>query len=51
MSDCLETLEEIAVINKNVFMANGGVEYKYIPCLNDSTECTTLLIDLVRNYL
>nr|WP_019865120.1 ferrochelatase [Methylovulum miyakonense] len=34
--DCLETLEEIAMENKHVFMAAGGEAYRYIACLNDS---------------
>jgi ferrochelatase len=32
--DCLETLEEIAIANKQLFMAAGGIEYRYIPALN-----------------
>lgn len=34
--DCLETLEEIAMENKHVFMEAGGEAYRYIACLNDS---------------
>ncbi|PPD41785.1 MAG: ferrochelatase [Methylobacter sp.] len=34
--DCLETLEEIAMENKAVFMEAGGEAYRYIACLNDS---------------
>ena len=33
-SDCLETLEEIAMEGKHIFQSNGGGEYHYIPCLN-----------------
>lgn len=36
VSDCLETLEEIAVENREYFMEHGGEEYTFIPCLNDS---------------
>jgi len=35
-ADCLETLEEIAVENKNYFLENGGQRFEYIPCLNDN---------------
>ena len=35
-ADCLETLEEIAVENGDIFKANGGVNFAAIPCLNDS---------------
>lgn len=36
VSDCLETLEEIAIEGNAVFHANGGGELRLIPCLNDS---------------
>lgn len=35
-SDCLETLEEIAMEGKHIFQSNGGGEYHYIPALNAS---------------
>ena len=35
-SDCLETLEEIAMEGKHIFQSNGGGEYNYIPALNES---------------
>jgi protoporphyrin/coproporphyrin ferrochelatase len=35
-ADCLETLEEIAVENAEIFRHNGGVNFAHIPCLNDS---------------
>lgn len=34
VSDCLETLEEIAMRGKESFMEAGGIEYEMIPCLN-----------------
>jgi len=34
VSDCLETLEEIAIRGKETFIEAGGVEYEMIPCLN-----------------
>lgn len=34
--DCLETLEEIAMLNAEAFRAAGGGEFRYIPCLNDA---------------
>lgn len=34
-ADCLETLEEIAMEGKQIFLSNGGGEYHYIPALND----------------
>lgn len=35
-ADCLETLEELAVENRDYFLAAGGERYQYIPCLNSS---------------
>ena len=50
--DCLETLEEIAIANRAVFLAAGGETYRYIPCLNDSdahVEMMQALIETVDN--
>ncbi|MCD6046589.1 MAG: hemH [Gammaproteobacteria bacterium] len=47
-SDCLETLEEIAIQNREIFLAAGGENYRYIPCLNDSQEQIHLLLDLIK---
>lgn len=35
-SDCLETLEEIAMEGKHIFQSNGGGDYQYIPALNEN---------------
>ena len=35
-ADCLETLFELGIENREVFVKNGGVSYAVIPCLNDS---------------
>jgi len=34
VSDCLETLEEIAIRGKETFIGAGGTDYAMIPCLN-----------------
>ncbi len=44
--DCLETLEEIAVENRDYFLAAGGKQYQYIPALNDSAAQRALVEDL-----
>ena len=36
--DCLETLEELSIENRELFLESGGEHYHYIPCLNDSDE-------------
>ncbi len=35
VADCLETLEEIGIRGKEIFLENGGEEFHLIPCLND----------------
>jgi ferrochelatase len=43
VSDCLETLEEIAMEANHQFKENGGEEFLAIPCLNDDDDwCKTL---------
>ncbi len=49
-SDCLETLEEIAVLNREVFLAAGGDRYEYIPALNDSPAHIDLLEQLCTKH-
>ena len=49
-ADCLETLEEIAMENRAVFLAAGGKRYEYIPCLNDSPMHIDMLVQLVEQH-
>jgi protoporphyrin/coproporphyrin ferrochelatase len=46
--DCLETLEEIAITNKELFIAAGGEQYRYIPCLNDSDAQLQIITSLLE---
>jgi len=46
VSDCLETLEEIAMENKAAFLKAGGKEFHYIPCLNENPDWIEVLADL-----
>lgn len=46
--DCLETLEEIAITNKALFIAAGGREYRYIPALNDGDAHVQALLQVLR---
>lgn len=47
--DCLETLEEMAVENKEVFLENGGKTYRYIDCLNDRSEHVAMMLSVLRD--
>ncbi|MGZ5051121.1 MAG: ferrochelatase [Methylobacter sp.] len=49
--DCLETLEEIAMENKAVFIEAGGKEYRYIPALNDSESHVDAIVNLLEQKL
>ena len=46
VSDCLETLEEIAQEGQVAFLKAGGREYHYIPCLNERPAWIAALADL-----
>jgi len=48
-ADCLETLEEIAVENCEVFDKAGGEQYDYIPALNDNDDFIEMLQALVES--
>jgi ferrochelatase len=51
VSDCLETLEEIAQEGKEDFLHAGGSEYHYIPCLNERPDWMRALTDLTLENL
>ncbi len=48
--DCLETLEEIAMQNREFFLTAGGRDLRYIPALNDSPEQVAALTELVLRH-
>lgn len=49
-ADCLETLEEIAIEGRQVFLAAGGQRYDHIPCLNDHPAWIDALQALVERH-
>ncbi len=51
VSDCLETLEEIAIEAKNIFIQAGGKEFHYIPCLNERSDWIQALADITCTHL
>ena len=50
-ADCLETLEEIAQENAEIFKHNGGEQFAAIPCLNDSEPGMDVIRQLVLREL
>jgi ferrochelatase len=50
-ADCLETLEEVAMQNRDIFLAAGGQQYAYIPALNDRADHIQSLVELIEKNL
>ncbi|MEL5848694.1 MAG: ferrochelatase [Candidatus Igneacidithiobacillus chanchocoensis] len=51
VTDCLETLEEVAVEGKDIFLHAGGKEMHYIPCLNDDAEWIADFRQIIDEHL
>ncbi|ODC01340.1 ferrochelatase [Candidatus Thiodiazotropha endoloripes] len=49
-TDCLETLEEIGVENRDYFLQGGGAEYRYIPALNDDPKHIEMFANLIHRH-
>lgn len=49
-ADCLETLEEIALDHRRIFLDAGGQHYRYLPALNDSPEHIAALVGLIERH-
>ena len=47
-ADCLETLEEIQIQNRDFFLSAGGKRFSYIPALNDHPRHIAALRDIIR---
>jgi ferrochelatase len=50
-ADCLETLEEIAIENRDYFLEAGGENFAYIPCLNSSPGHIACLNTIITEQL
>ena len=50
-ADCVETLEEIAIGARELFLEHGGANFTLVPCLNDAEDHIALLTDVVRREL
>ena len=51
VSDCLETLEEIAEEAREAFLEAGGEEFRYIDCLNDRPDWISALASVAEHHL
>lgn len=50
VSDCLETLEEIAMEGEEIFHEVGGEEFTTIPCLNDRDDFADLMAGWIEKW-
>ena len=50
-SDCIETLEEVSMEYKDLFLELGGKNFSLIPCLNDSDDGIKLIGNLLESNL
>jgi ferrochelatase len=50
-ADCLETLEEIAIRGRELFLAEGGEAFAYLPCLNAQADAIDLYTKLLGREL
>jgi protoporphyrin/coproporphyrin ferrochelatase len=50
-SDCVETLEELAIGLDETFRHNGGENFSVVPCLNDSKASVQMLANIISNEL
>ena len=50
VTDCLETLEEIAIEGKKQFLRAGGESYEHIPCLNYDDQWVDVVCNWIRNW-
>ena len=51
ISDCLETLEEIAMEGEEIFLEAGGKNFITIPCLNDNSSWVDLLSKWINSWI
>jgi ferrochelatase len=47
-ADCLETLEEIQMQYRELFLESGGEYFEYVPCLNSDDDFAAVLVDISR---
>ncbi|MGN0922292.1 MAG: ferrochelatase [Cellvibrio sp.] len=50
-ADCLETIEELGVENRDIFLTNGGTNYHYIPALNTRDDHLDAIEGLLKKLI
>ena len=51
VSDCLETLEEIAMEGEEIFLESGGESFTTIPCLNDRSDWANVIANWINQWI
>jgi protoporphyrin/coproporphyrin ferrochelatase len=51
VADCLETLEEIGIEGRKIFLGAGGREFHLLPCLNERADWIRALAEIARQHL
>jgi ferrochelatase len=51
VADCLETLEELGIEGRKIFLGAGGREFHLVPCLNERDDWIRALADIARQHL
>ncbi len=51
VADCLETIEEIGIENRDIFLEHGGEKFARVDCLNDSDAGMNVITDIVQREL
>ncbi|NAS31768.1 ferrochelatase [Flavobacteriaceae bacterium R38] len=51
VSDCLETLEEIAMEGEEEFKEAGGESFKHVPCLNDNDDWVEVMSRWINEWV
>ncbi|VDN59910.1 unnamed protein product [Dracunculus medinensis] len=51
ISDCFETIEELEISGAKLFKDNGGEEFVYVRCLNDSKACIDIIENVIRLHM
>ncbi|MBQ62885.1 MAG: ferrochelatase [Gammaproteobacteria bacterium] len=50
-TDCLETIEEIKLLNRGIFMQAGGTAFRYVKALNATDDHVAMVADIINDHL
>jgi ferrochelatase len=49
-TDCLETLEEIQIRYRDLFLKSGGEEFRYVPCVNSADSFVDAIKSIIEPF-